>query len=54
MVRDPRAVYRVVGVLADTPWRVAREIYRVPFLGTIARSRMSSSGSFGAAGGRKS
>src|SRR5689334_9005523 len=28
MMRDPRAVYRVVGVLADTPSRVGREIYR--------------------------
>ena len=36
MRRDPRAVYRVVGVLADTPSRVGREIYRVPVLGTIA------------------
>jgi FlaA1/EpsC-like NDP-sugar epimerase len=36
MVRDPRAVYRVVGVLADTPARVGREIYGVPVLGTIA------------------
>src|SRR5215471_16727610 len=35
MTRDPRAVYRVVGVLADTPSRVGREIYRVPILGTI-------------------
>ncbi len=35
MVRDPAAVYRVVGVLADTPSRVGREIYRVPVLGTI-------------------
>jgi FlaA1/EpsC-like NDP-sugar epimerase len=35
MRRDPRAVYRVVGVLADTPSRVGREIYRVPILGTI-------------------
>jgi FlaA1/EpsC-like NDP-sugar epimerase len=35
MIRDPRAVYRVVGVLADTPSRVGREIYRVPVLGTI-------------------
>jgi O-antigen biosynthesis protein WbqV len=34
-MRDPRAVYRVVGVLADTPSRVGREIYRVPVLGTI-------------------
>src|SRR5215468_863124 len=35
MRRDPHAVYRVVGVLADTPSRVGREIYRVPILGTI-------------------
>src|ERR1700751_4348386 len=35
MTRDPRAVYRVVGVLADRPSRVGREIYRVPVLGTI-------------------
>jgi O-antigen biosynthesis protein WbqV len=35
MMRDPRAVYHVVGVLADTPSRVGREIYRVPVLGTI-------------------
>ena len=35
MTRDPRAVYRVVGVLADTPSRVGREIYRVPVLGAI-------------------
>jgi FlaA1/EpsC-like NDP-sugar epimerase len=35
VMRDPRAVYRVVGVLADTPSRVGREIYRVPVLGTI-------------------
>ncbi|MBV8508473.1 MAG: polysaccharide biosynthesis protein, partial [Alphaproteobacteria bacterium] len=35
MRRDPRAVYRVVGVLADTPSRVGREIYRIPILGTI-------------------
>jgi FlaA1/EpsC-like NDP-sugar epimerase len=35
MMRDPRAVYRVIGVLADTPSRVGREIYRVPVLGTI-------------------
>jgi FlaA1/EpsC-like NDP-sugar epimerase len=35
MIRDPRAVYRVVGMLADTPSRVGREIYRVPVLGTI-------------------
>src|SRR5204862_287748 len=37
MRRDPRAVYRVVGVLSDTPSRVGREIYRVPVLGTIDR-----------------
>jgi FlaA1/EpsC-like NDP-sugar epimerase len=37
MRRDPRAVYRVVGVLSDTPSRVGREIYRVPILGTIDR-----------------
>jgi FlaA1/EpsC-like NDP-sugar epimerase len=35
MRRDPHAVYHVVGVLADTPSRVGREIYRVPILGTI-------------------
>jgi FlaA1/EpsC-like NDP-sugar epimerase len=35
MIRDPRAVYRVVGVLAETPSRVGREICRVPVLGTI-------------------
>ena len=35
MIRDPHAVYRVVGMLADTPSRVGREIYRVPVLGTI-------------------
>jgi FlaA1/EpsC-like NDP-sugar epimerase len=35
MTRDPRAVYRVIGVLADTPSRVGREICRVPVLGTI-------------------
>jgi FlaA1/EpsC-like NDP-sugar epimerase len=35
MIRDPRAVYRVVGILADTPSRVGREICRVPVLGTI-------------------
>jgi O-antigen biosynthesis protein WbqV len=33
--RDPRAAYRVVGMLADTPSRVGREIYGVPILGTI-------------------
>jgi FlaA1/EpsC-like NDP-sugar epimerase len=37
MTRDPRAAYRVVGVLADTPSRVGREIYGVPVLGTIDR-----------------
>jgi FlaA1/EpsC-like NDP-sugar epimerase len=37
MTRDPRAAYRVVGVLADTPSRVGREIYGVPILGTIDR-----------------
>ncbi|MGH7038463.1 MAG: polysaccharide biosynthesis protein [Stellaceae bacterium] len=36
MVRAPRAPYRVVGILADTPSRVGREIYGVPVLGTIA------------------
>jgi O-antigen biosynthesis protein WbqV len=35
MTRDPRAAYRVVGMLADTPSRVGREIYGVPILGTI-------------------
>jgi FlaA1/EpsC-like NDP-sugar epimerase len=35
MTRDPRAVYRVVGVLADSPSRVGREIYGVKVLGTI-------------------
>ena len=35
MRRDPSAVYNVVGVLADTPSRVGREIYRVPVLGLI-------------------
>jgi FlaA1/EpsC-like NDP-sugar epimerase len=35
MMRDPRAVYRVVGVLADSPSRVGREIYGVPVLGTV-------------------
>src|SRR6516162_825396 len=35
MRRDPSAVYSVVGVLADTPSRVGREIYRVPVLGLI-------------------
>jgi FlaA1/EpsC-like NDP-sugar epimerase len=35
-MRDPRAPYRVVGILADTPSRVGRQIYGVPVLGTIA------------------
>jgi O-antigen biosynthesis protein WbqV len=35
MMHNPRAVYRVVGVLSDTSSRVGREIYRVPVLGTI-------------------
>jgi FlaA1/EpsC-like NDP-sugar epimerase len=35
MMHNPRAVYRVVGVLGDSPSRVGREIYRVPVLGTI-------------------
>ena len=39
MMRDPRAVYRVVGGLADTPSRVGREIYRVPVLGHHRRTR---------------
>ncbi|HKS89429.1 MAG TPA: nucleoside-diphosphate sugar epimerase/dehydratase [Stellaceae bacterium] len=34
-VRDRNAVYRVVGMLSDTPSRVGREIYGVPVLGTI-------------------
>jgi len=34
-MRDPDAVYRVVGVLADTPSRVGRQIYGVPVLGTL-------------------
>src|SRR5712692_2939034 len=33
--RDPIAVYRVIGMLSDTPSRVGREIYGVPVLGTI-------------------
>jgi FlaA1/EpsC-like NDP-sugar epimerase len=37
MTRNPRAAYRVVGVLSDTPSRVGREIYGVPILGTIDR-----------------
>ncbi len=35
MTRDPRAAYRVVGALADTPSRVGRAIHGVPILGTI-------------------
>jgi O-antigen biosynthesis protein WbqV len=34
-VRDRNALYRVVGILADTPSRVGRQIYGVPVLGTI-------------------
>jgi FlaA1/EpsC-like NDP-sugar epimerase len=34
-VRDRDAVYRVVGMLSDTPSRVGRQIYGVPVLGTI-------------------
>ncbi|HTT80491.1 MAG TPA: nucleoside-diphosphate sugar epimerase/dehydratase [Stellaceae bacterium] len=34
-VRDRNALYRVIGMLADTPSRVGREIYGVPVLGTI-------------------
>ncbi|MGE0257763.1 MAG: polysaccharide biosynthesis protein [Alphaproteobacteria bacterium] len=34
-VRDRYAVYRVVGMLSDTPSRVGRQIYGVPVLGTI-------------------
>ncbi|HEX5452504.1 MAG TPA: nucleoside-diphosphate sugar epimerase/dehydratase [Stellaceae bacterium] len=34
-VRDRNAVYRVVGILSDTPSRVGRAIYGVPVLGTI-------------------
>jgi FlaA1/EpsC-like NDP-sugar epimerase len=34
-VRDPNAVYQVVGALSDTPSRVGREIYGVPVLGTV-------------------
>ena len=35
MARDPRAAYRVVGVLADTPSRVGREMLGVPVLGLL-------------------
>src|SRR4051794_13502329 len=34
-VRDRYALYRVVGMLSDTPSRVGRQIYGVPVLGTI-------------------
>src|SRR5439155_1320348 len=34
-VRDRNAVYRVIGMLSDTPSRVGRQIYGVPILGTI-------------------
>ena len=34
-VRDPNAVYRVIGMLSDTPSRVGRDIYGVPVLGTL-------------------
>jgi FlaA1/EpsC-like NDP-sugar epimerase len=37
MVRDPRAVYEVVGALADTPSRVGRSLYGVPVLGTVEK-----------------
>jgi O-antigen biosynthesis protein WbqV len=33
-VRDRHALYRVVGMLSDTPSRVGRQIYGVPILGT--------------------
>jgi FlaA1/EpsC-like NDP-sugar epimerase len=33
--RDPDAVYRVVGLLSDTPARVGRQIYGVSVIGTI-------------------
>ena len=33
--RDREALYHVVGVLADTPSRVGRQIYGVPVLGTL-------------------
>jgi O-antigen biosynthesis protein WbqV len=35
MARDPHAVYRVVGILADTPSRVGREMLGVPVLGML-------------------
>lgn len=34
-VRDRHALYRVVGMLSDTPSRVGRQIYGVPVLGTL-------------------
>jgi FlaA1/EpsC-like NDP-sugar epimerase len=34
-VRDRNAVYRVIGMLSDTPSRVGRDIYGVPVLGTL-------------------
>jgi len=34
-MRDRNAVYRVIGMLSDTPSRVGRQIYGVPVLGTI-------------------
>jgi FlaA1/EpsC-like NDP-sugar epimerase len=34
-VRDRNSVYRVIGMLSDTPSRVGRQIYGVPILGTI-------------------
>ena len=34
-MRDPNAVYRVVGMLADTQARVGRQIYGIRVLGTI-------------------
>src|SRR5204863_750182 len=33
--RDRNALYKVVGILADTPSRVGRQVYGVPVLGTI-------------------
>jgi FlaA1/EpsC-like NDP-sugar epimerase len=35
MARDPHAAYRVVGLLADTPSRVGREMLGVPVLGML-------------------
>ena len=34
-MRDRNAVYRVIGMLSDTPSRVGRQIYGVPVLGTL-------------------